>query len=208
MVIDEVIVQKILTLRDAYPSDSLQKVGERATEYFSHETTAKRVASITYSWVQSKGSYLNKFLPLLLFFGTETEDSIKIVLDIRKPDLLQLWKKMCLELGIPSHLKKYGSSIYKVYREIPEMPDLLLSEMLLGSSQELPIDICCISNFLEIHFREEGEHEYFFKFPKTLSSELLSAIVVTLQSKSTYVRPRISDKLLVASNRFTLKKSN
>ena len=54
------------------------------------------------------------------------------MLDVRDTNLNALFVEFCKEFGIPSHLKKHGSSNYKVFRLLPKMPDLKLTEISEG----------------------------------------------------------------------------
>lgn len=134
MVVDETIVQQVLRVKKAYPSKTLEEIVAEVNKFFSKELMNERVTALAKSMVDgiSTGRLLYRFYPLILFNTYEYKDSLKIVLDSRNTELIKLFVEFCKEFGIPSHLKRHGSSAYRVFRLLPQMPDLKLTEISEG----------------------------------------------------------------------------
>lgn len=207
MILDATIVQKILTLQHAYPGDNTEQLAEKATHYFSHREVSARVASLMKHWMSFENcDTLDQIFPLFMFYATETsQDRIRFVFDKREPEIIKLWKILCSRLDMPSHLKKWGSSSCKVYREIDHIPVLDLTGIQQGKAP-IPIALGIVAGFACEHLctRMAGDSMY-FKFPNKLSPDVLESIAQKVID-SLKEEFRIADTKAKYTDRFTLVK--
>lgn len=145
MLVDETIVHQVLLTRKAYPSLTEAEIAEKVDGYFSKEELVARVETLTQSMVNgsSTGTFLHKFYPFLLFETYELNEELKLVLDNTDEPRLEIFREFCLEFGIPSHLKKHGSSKTRVFRMLPAMPVLELESIKQGEEPPIGWKVFC-----------------------------------------------------------------
>lgn len=201
MILDQIIVQKILTLRKAYPSDSITALADKASKYFSHEEISERLESITSHWVSRSDPCLARFMPLFVYYVIEGPETFKFVLDKRDKSALSLWNEFCIKVDLPSYLKKWGSSKYKVYKEINQLsrlsPELLREGQGVLSRDSLESLACYASS----NFKQVVDGDWYFTFPRKISQtlkKLLGLYILDIYGKEGTVK-QLGDLGMVVS---------
>lgn len=130
MIFDRVIIQYVNAYKSANPSASDDEVADKLNEFFSYSEVNSRTTRIIMSWfTQAKGG--EAFVPFLV--DSCTYRPYNTIFKVRKDNqpLISLWKDFCFLVGMPCHLKKWGSSSSLVFREFfPEYQEFPLKECL------------------------------------------------------------------------------
>jgi len=139
MIVDEAVVSRLIYLQKAYPSksDDNKYLSAEINKYFSKDAIEQRVSVLCKAMRDGKvsGKMLHKHYPLLLFFSKKYRGQRKIIFN---KNLLPVdsFKDLCVDFGIPCHLKKHGSSDNQVFRLLPAF-GLNLDEVKAGKESPL-----------------------------------------------------------------------
>ena len=187
MIVDETIVRKVLDVYQSYPSKSTASIANTVNQYFSKSESNDRVQAIASTLFtdneEGLGFSLRKYYPLILFYThPAARGGLKIILDYRNKGMLQLYKDFCKDFGIPSHLKKFGSSKFKLFRIIPEIPCWKISEVREGSASS-PFGNDILIEFLLSYCSQKLPEFTKIYLPRYLSDSLVNQMIQTFENK-------------------------